>query len=98
MEWDTYRISFEILDQQISLDHKKDDVFNKNLEDLNNLKELNEERGYLAYNWIFKLMRKFTTMSAYDYFNEREEVEKKQQKKNKKYLWKDKEKEKILKP
>lgn len=42
-------------------------------------------------------MRKFSTLSAYDYFSEREEADKNKRKKDQKYFWKNQEKEEFLK-
>ena len=72
-------------------------VLEKKLEELNDLEYLREWNWHLVYNRIFKLGRKFSTLSAYDYFSEREEEDKKKKKKNQKYFWKTKENEEFLK-
>ena len=76
---------------------EKNPSLEKKLEELDDLSYLEEWNWHQIYNRIFKLMRKFSTLSAYDYFSEREEADKTKKKKNQKYFWKNQEKEEFLK-
>ena len=75
---------------------KKSILITNDLEKLNYQKNIKKIRDFQPktnflgrlYKIIFRTIRKFTNLSAYDYFNEREEIYKKEKNKKNKYFWK----------
>ena len=91
-EWDIYKISFEDLEKESLNNSLELDFIDSKLIKLSKQFENSKSK---CFNWfyltLFKNMRKFRTLGTYDYFNEREEIEKNQGKKYQKYFWKTKE-------
>lgn len=93
LEWDPYRISLESLGSSSfssldSMDQTPSSELDKSLENLLSTKNLKEISFHWFFNPLFRTIRKFYTLSSYDYYSDREENEKKANKKKSKYFWK----------
>lgn len=97
-EWDIYKV----FPEDLKLVPKEISEFNDQFD--HNFKKLyafENEKPYFDFSWIIKKIRKiplkFFTLETYDYFNEREELEKNIKKHEAKYFWKSSKNQQIKK-
>lgn len=90
IEWDFYKIPLDISEKK---EFEKLEGWGKFQKQMQVIKDFdNSSMSDVVvgrfYRYIFDVMRKFITLSTYDYFNDREEKEKIIKQKQSKYFWK----------